>query len=89
MPRVAGADPGTSSLDLLVLRDGAVADQYRFPADVLNADPTAPVRWLHATVKPRGKWSGERVIVFTEYRATQNWLQTLLASEGFTGGAFR
>src|SRR5438309_2062921 len=42
MPRVAGADPGTSSLDLLVLLDGAVEDQHRFPADALNADPTAP-----------------------------------------------
>src|SRR5437763_182155 len=47
MPRVAGADPGTSSLDLLVLRDGAAEDQHRFPADALHADPTAPVRWLH------------------------------------------
>jgi SNF2 family DNA or RNA helicase len=43
------------------------------------------IRWLHATVKPGGKWANERVILFTEYRATQNWLQTLLASEGFTG----
>jgi predicted butyrate kinase (DUF1464 family) len=46
MPRVAGTDPGTSSLDLLVLRDGTVEDQHRFPAEVLNADPAAPVRWL-------------------------------------------
>lgn len=44
------------------------------------------IRWLHSIVKPGGKWSNERVIIFTEYRATQNWLQTLLASEGFTGG---
>jgi len=43
------------------------------------------IRWLHSIVKPGGKWSNERVIIFTEYRATQNWLQTLLASEGFTG----
>jgi predicted butyrate kinase (DUF1464 family) len=47
MPRVAGADPGTSSLDLLVLRDGAVEDQVRFPADALAADTSAPIRWLH------------------------------------------
>ena len=37
------------------------------------------------TVRPDGKWSNERVIIFTEYRATQNWLQTILASEGLTG----
>ncbi len=46
MLRVAGTDPGTSSLDILVLEDGAVAGQCRFlPAD-LYADPTLPVRWL-------------------------------------------
>jgi SNF2 family DNA or RNA helicase len=39
--------------------------------------------WLHATVKPQGRWSHERVIIFTEYRATQNWLYDLLAREGF------
>jgi ERCC4-related helicase len=44
------------------------------------------IRWLHATLKPGGKWAGERVILFTEYRATQKWLQTLLASEGLAGG---
>jgi predicted butyrate kinase (DUF1464 family) len=46
--RVAGTDPGTSSLDLLVLDDGAVADQHRIPAAELRADPAATVRWLEA-----------------------------------------
>src|SRR5204863_1944599 len=32
------------------------------------------------------KWTKERVILFTEYRATQNWLKTVLATEGFTAG---
>lgn len=44
--RVAGADPGTSSLDLLILDDGAVADQCRFSPDELRADSALPVRWL-------------------------------------------
>src|SRR5262245_43646960 len=46
MPRVAGADPGTSSLDLLALDAGAVADQVRFRPEQLADDPAAPVRWL-------------------------------------------
>ncbi len=29
-------------------------------------------------LRPGGEWSDERVIVFTEYRATQNWLVELL-----------
>jgi superfamily II DNA/RNA helicase len=44
------------------------------------------IRWLHENIRPGGKWSNQRVIVFTEYRATQNWLQTILSTEGFTSG---
>ena len=44
MPRVAGCDPGTSSLDVLVLDDGTVADQARFEPERLRSDPTLPVR---------------------------------------------
>ena len=33
MPRVVGTDPGTGSLDLLLLADGRVADQCRLPPD--------------------------------------------------------
>src|SRR5579884_2726436 len=46
MPCVAGTGPGTSSLDVLVLEDGAVRDQCRFPPDDLRADAALPVRWL-------------------------------------------
>jgi superfamily II DNA or RNA helicase len=42
-------------------------------------------RWLHATIRPGGTWSQHRVLIFTEYRDTQNWLQGILAAEGFTG----
>ena len=41
--------------------------------------------WLNATLRPGGKWNDARVIIFTEYRATQSWLQKLLASEGLGG----
>ena len=44
------------------------------------------VAWLRENLKPGGKWSNERVIIFTEYRATQNWLQEVLSVEGFTDG---
>jgi superfamily II DNA/RNA helicase len=44
------------------------------------------IQWLNETIKPGSKWSKERVIIFTEYRATQNWLQEVLATEGFSGG---
>ena len=41
------------------------------------------IDWLKQTLKPGGKWNEERVILFTEYRATQKWLYDLLAREGF------
>ena len=46
MVRVAGTDPGTSSLDVIILDDGLVQDQARFPAVDLQSDPALPVRWL-------------------------------------------
>ena len=46
MVRVAGTDPGTSSLDLLVLDDGVVRDQVRFAPEELRADADLPMRWL-------------------------------------------
>lgn len=43
------------------------------------------VQWLRQTLKPQGDWNDERVIIFTEYRATQKWLQDILAAEGLGG----
>lgn len=42
------------------------------------------IRWLNEVIRPGSKWGNERVIIFTEYRATQNWLRDVLAAEGFT-----
>ncbi|MBN8604375.1 MAG: DISARM system SNF2-like helicase DrmD, partial [Planctomycetes bacterium] len=39
--------------------------------------------WLETHIRPNGKWSNERVIIFTQYRATQKWLLGLLAANGF------
>lgn len=44
------------------------------------------VQWLKDHIRPNGQWSNARVIIFTEYRATQNWLHEALAVEGFTEG---
>ena len=55
-------------------------------ASQLDAKTKGLIRWLGEHIRPGGKWSDERVIIFTEYRATQNWLQGVLAAEGLTGG---
>lgn len=43
------------------------------------------IQWLKDNLKPEGQWTDRRVIIFTEYRATQKWLHDLLAAEGFAG----
>ncbi len=45
--RVAGTDPGSSSLDVLIFEDGAVGEQCRFTPQQLQADPASPMRWLN------------------------------------------
>ena len=55
-------------------------------SNIHDSKATTFIQWLKEIVKPNGKWSNERVIIFTEYRATQNWLQTLLAADGLTEG---
>jgi len=42
----------------------------------------ALIDWLKKTLRPSNRWNDERVIIFTEYRATQKWLFDLLAPEG-------
>lgn len=48
---MVGTDPGTSSLDLLLLEDGLVADQARLTPQALAAQPEALV-WLLDSWKP-------------------------------------
>lgn len=51
-----------------------------------DAKVKALVKWLDTHIRPNGKWSDERVIIFTEYRATQNYLLQHLANLGFAEG---
>jgi len=43
------------------------------------------IDWLNKHIRSNKKWTHERVIIFTEYRATQNWLKEVLAQHQFTG----
>lgn len=59
-------------------------------ADEASKRPDAKARkllnWIHTHIQPNGEWCNERVIIFTEYRATQKWLYNLLAVEGLAQG---
>ncbi|MCE0743987.1 DISARM system SNF2-like helicase DrmD [Acetobacter sicerae] len=43
------------------------------------------LEWLSEHLKKGGEWTKERVILFTEYRATQRWMQEILVSHDFGG----
>lgn len=57
------------------------------------------IDWLEPQLHPGGVWGDRRLIIFTEYRATQNWLhnrlsggagtKTATASTGGHGSATR
>ncbi len=60
-------------------------DFARHASDRADAKAKSLIQWLHENIKPGGQWSDERVLIFTEYRATQKWLQGLLSAEGLAG----
>ena len=43
------------------------------------------IKWLDDNIRPGGVWSDERVIIFTEYRTTQVWMQEILVGHGYSG----
>lgn len=43
------------------------------------------LEWCKEHLKTHGDWNDNRVILFTEYRTTHQWLHEILASHGFGG----
>jgi superfamily II DNA or RNA helicase len=50
-----------------------------------DAKASAVLEWLNRHLRNGDGWTNERVILFTEYRATQQWMQQILAAQGFGG----
>ncbi|BAU14377.1 helicase domain protein [Leptolyngbya sp. NIES-3755] len=59
-------------------------------ADIASRQPDAKatelLNWINTIIRPNEVWSNERVIIFTEYRATQKWLYNLMAVRGLVQG---
>ncbi|MDO4905795.1 MAG: DISARM system SNF2-like helicase DrmD [Lautropia sp.] len=51
----------------------------------VDAKARAILEWLTDHLKTRGEWNDRRVILFTEYRTTHQWMHQILASHGFGG----
>lgn len=62
------------------LRDWAESNAYR-----VDARASRLLGWINSVCRPGGTWNDERVIVFTEYRDTQAWLEQLLVAAELAG----
>ena len=82
-------EEATRRLRALSKDERKLVDRLRSWAEQASHRPDAKalalMRWLKATLQPKGEWSAVRVILFTEYRTTQTWLHEILASHGFGG----
>ena len=78
-----------SLFDELSGREREILDELAAWATNAAASPDSKAKalidWLDQHIRPDDDWSDQRVIIFTEYRATQNWLLDILASAGLTG----
>lgn len=50
-----------------------------------DAKARAVLDWLAQHLKSGNQWTNERVILFTEYRTTQQWMHEILAAQDFGG----
>jgi predicted butyrate kinase (DUF1464 family) len=88
MSRVVGCDPGTSSLDVVALDDGAVVGQVRFEPVQLRSDPAAAVKWLES----RGPFdlvagpSGYGLPLIRNTDCTDEQLELMSLASGIAGG---
>ncbi|MGZ3624035.1 MAG: DISARM system SNF2-like helicase DrmD [Ktedonobacteraceae bacterium] len=71
-------EPSAYELQLLTTMRNWAAGARTFP----DSKAAQLIAWLHENIKPSEIWSTQRVIIFTEYRATQKWLHDLLERNG-------
>ena len=71
-------EPSAYELKLLTTMRNWASGARTFP----DSKVAQLIDWLHENIKPAGAWSTQRVLIFTEYRATQKWLHDLLERNG-------
>lgn len=54
-------------------------------ANKSDSKAKAIVEWIENNLKTNGEWNDRRVILFTEYRTTHQWLHRILAAQGYGG----
>lgn len=81
--RIRDLVPATSPAEQEMLAQ--LHDWARRHGERADSKARALIDELTAICKPDGRWNDERVVVFTEYRTTQDWLHGLLTARGLGG----
>ena len=75
------APPTTQEQSLLkAMRRWADANRNK-----TDSKAKALIEWIESHLKTNGEWNDERVIIFTEYLATYQWLFEILTGHGYGG----
>ncbi|MDH8286703.1 helicase, partial [Klebsiella pneumoniae] len=51
----------------------------------VDSKAKAILDWINTNLKTNNQWNEYRVILFTEYRTTHQWMHEILASHGLAG----
>jgi superfamily II DNA or RNA helicase len=62
------------------MRDWAQSASHK-----VDSKGRAILEWIETNLRSNGAWNDRRVILFTEYRTTHQWLHEILASHGYGG----
>ena len=81
--RSKGTDPLSAATSKEIEALAAWGEGYEYRPD---GRLKALVEFLDATCRPGGLWSNERVVVFTEYAATLDWIVRILNQHGYRAG---
>jgi superfamily II DNA or RNA helicase len=81
--RSKGNDPLSAATSRELDALAAWGDGYEHRPD---ARLEALIKFLDATCRPDGEWGSERVVVFTEYATTLDWIARILAQRGYREG---
>ncbi|WP_317931939.1 DISARM system SNF2-like helicase DrmD [Halioxenophilus sp. WMMB6] len=65
---------------LVPMREWAQAYMNR-----VDSKAQALIDWIETHLKSNDEWNDKRVILFTEYRTTLDWIQRILATHGYGG----
>ena len=81
--RIRDLAPSSSPMEQELLAQ--LSGWARRHAERADSKARALIEELARICRPDGAWNDERVVVFTEYRATQDWLHGLLTARGLGG----